>query len=390
MKPGLARAVPMAIIGLIAGLLFVLVLRALQSVEPVWDPQIGFVVGAFTASFAFVWGMGANDKRMSAHPHEPEVDKESGLILYEPHEEHEDIDAEAQQTPPGRVLSFNIWQISFWQIVLVVGLFAFATLPTGLNLQTTAADGGNVTAIGYFDFTLPFTETTVSVSQLTLFAFFIFFTLASLYVISWVIGRTFLALSKNVSEVQKDPINAVGRFTFASKGDKTRDLPMGVQLLIFVIVYGAFIWIGYNFLFSEFLVFFKEPDIVRVMMTATLTLLIGSMVYYSIVKTEFSKNLIMVGVLFSSIFLTYFLSYHILVGFVLYSPDWNLIRIMASAGNAVVIGSLIFYSIYPKKVNKWLGTTARNLLRMAETESNPPQANTETTAIVPQSSEGNN
>lgn len=390
MKPGLARAVPMAIIGLIAGLLFVLVLRALQSVEPVWDAQIGFVVGAFSASFAFIWGMGATDKRMSAHPHEPEVDKESGLIVYEPHEEQEDIDAEAEKTPPGRVLSFNIWQVSFWQIVLVVGLFAFATLPTGLNLQTTSVAGGNVTAVGYFDFTLPFTETTVSVSQLTLFAFFVFFTLASLYVISWVIGRTFLALSKNVSEVQKDPVKAVGRYTFAPEGEQARQMPMGLQLLILVVVYGAFIWVGYNFLFSEFLVFFKEPNIVRVMMTATLTLLVGSIVYYSIVKTELSKNLIMVGVLFSSIFLTYFISYHILVGFVLYSPSLDLIRIMASAGNAVVIGSLIIYTIYPKKVNRWLGTTARNLLRMAEAEPTQPKANTETTAIVPQSSEGNN
>jgi hypothetical protein len=98
----------------------------------------------------------------------------------------------------------------------------------------------------------------------------------------------------------------------------------------------------------------------------------------------------MVGVLFSSIFLTYFISYHILVGFVLYSPSLDLIRIMASAGNAVVIGSIIFYTIYPKRVNRWLGTTARNLLRMAEAEAEQPKANTETTAIVPQSSEGNN
>lgn len=391
MKPGLARAVPMGIIGLIAGLLFVLILRALQQVEPVWDPQIGFVVAAFTATFAFVWGMGASDKRMSQHPHEPEVDKESGLIVYEPQEEHEDIDAEAQQTPPGRVLSFNIWQVSFWQIVLIVGLFAFATLPTGLNLQTTASAGGNVAAVGYFDFTIPFTHTTVSVSQLTLFAFFVFFTLASLYVISWIIGRTFLALSKNVSEVQKDPLNAVGRYTFAlPEGEKPRTMPISLQLIILVVVYGVFIWVGYNFLFSEFLVFFKEPEIVRVMMTATLTLLVGALVYYSIVKTELSKNLIMIGVLFASVFLTYFISYHILVGFVLYSPDWIWLRILASIGNAVVIGSLIFYVIYPKKVNKWLGTTARNLLRMADPEAAQPKTNTETTAIVPQSSEGNN
>ncbi|MCU0480798.1 MAG: hypothetical protein MUE54_06235, partial [Anaerolineae bacterium] len=338
MKPGLARAVPMGIIGLILGLLFVIVLRALQSVEPVWDAQLGFVVGAFTSSFAFAWGMGAMDKRMSQHPHEPEVDKETGLVLRDAEADPiEDVDAEAQQTPPGRVLSFSIWQISYWQIILFVGLFAFATLPTGLNLQITRNAGGNTAAVGYFEFTLPFTETTVTVSQLTLFAFFVFFTLASLYGIAWTIGRIFLALSKNVNEVQKDPINAVGRFTFAPEGEKTRKIPMSIQLLALVVVYGVFIVVGYGFMFGEFLLFFKDPEIIRVMMTGVFTLLIGSIVYYAIFKTELSKTLIMIGVLYSSIFMTYLISYHILVGFVLYStePFWMFLRIAASAGNAV-------------------------------------------------------
>lgn len=387
MKPGLARAVPMGIIGLIAGLLFVIVLRALQSVEPVWDAQLGFVVGAFSASFAFAWGMGAIDKRMSQHPHEPEVDKETGLILYEPKEEHgEDMDAEAQQTPPGRVLSFSIWQVSYWQILLFVGLFAFATLPTGLNLQTTRNAGGNTAAIGYFEFTLPFTETTVTVSQLTLFAFFVFFTLASLYGIAWIIGRTFLALSKNVSESRTAP-NAVGRYSFAPEGEKSRKVPMFIQLVVLVVIYGVFIVVGYSFLFGEFLLFFKDPEIIRVMMTGVFTLLIGSIVYYAILKTEFSKTLIMIGVLYSAIFLTYLISYHILVGFVLYSPDWVWMRILASAGNAVGLGLLIFYLVYPKKVNGWVGRTAQNLLKMADPDTNRPES--DSTAIVPQSPEGN-
>jgi len=387
MKPGLARAVPMGIIGLIAGLLFVIILRALQSVEPVWDAQLGFVVGAFTASFAFAWGMGAIDKRMSQHPHEPEVDKETGLVLYEPKEEHgEDVDAEAQKTPPGRVLSFNIWKVSYWQILLFVGLFAFATLPTGLNLQTTRNPGGNTAAIGYFEFTLPFTETTVTVSQLTLFAFFVFFTMASLYGIAWAIGRTFLALSKNVSEVRTAP-DAVGRYSFAPEGEKSRNIPMFIQLVVLVVVYAVFIVVGYSFMFGEFLLFFKDPEIVRVMMTGVFTLLIGSIVYYAILKTEFSKLLIMIGVLYSAIFLTYLISYHILVGFVLYSPDWVWMRILASAGNAVAIGLLIFYLVYPKKVNRWVGRTAQNLLKMADPDANRPES--DSSAIVPQSPEGN-
>jgi len=386
MKPGLARAVPMGIIGLIAGLLFVIVLRGLQGVDPVWDSQIGFVVGAFSASFAFVWGMGANDKRMSQHPHEPEVDTETGLVLYEPHEEHADEEAEFEQTPPGRVLSFNIWQVTYWQILLFVGLFAFATLPTGLNLQITGEAGGNTAAIGYFEFYIPFTETPVQVSQFTLFAFFVFFTLASLFAVSWAIGRMFLSLSKNVNEARTAP-NAVGRYTFALEGVKSRQVPLPIQLIALVVVYGIFIVVGYNFVFGDFLSFFSDPDILRIMLTVSFTLLGGSLVYYAIFQTDLSKNLVMVGVLFTSIFMTYIISYHILVGFVLYSPDWELIKIFASLGNAVALGSLIFYLIYPKKVNLWVGKTARNLLRMAEPES--PRAESESTAIVPQSSEGN-
>ncbi|MDX2077179.1 MAG: hypothetical protein SFZ02_12160 [bacterium] len=387
MKPGLARAVPMGIIGLIAGLLFTLVLRGLQGVEPVWDAQIGFVVGAFTASFAFVWGMGANDKRMSAHPHEPEVDKETGLVLYEPKEEHEDEEAEISKTPPGRVLSFNIWQVTYWQILLFVGLFAFATLPTGLNLQTTSVAAGNTAAIGYFDFVIPFTDTTVTVSQLTLFAFFIFFTLASLFAVSWIIGRTMLALSKNVNEVRTAP-NAVGRYSFAPEGAKTRQIPLSIQLVALVVLYGVFIVVGYNFVFGSFLSFFSDPDILRIGMTAVFVLLFGSLTYYAIFQTDLSKTLVMIGVLYSAIFLTYIISYHILVGFVLYSPDWTWMRILASLGNAFGLGFLIFYLIYPKRVNVWVGTTARNLLRMAQPEE--PRAESESTAIVPQSPEGNN
>jgi hypothetical protein len=138
------------------------------------------------------------------------------------------------------------------------------------------------------------------------------------------------------------------------------------------------------------LLFFKDPEIIRVMMTGVFTLLIGSIVYYAIFKTELSKTLIMIGVLYSSIFMTYLISYHILVGFVLYStePFWMFLRIAASAGNAVAIGLLIFYLIYPKKVNNWVGRTARNLLKIADPEAT--RSESESTAIVPQqSTEGN-
>ena len=270
--------------------------------------------------------------------------------------------------------------------MLFVGLFAFATLPTGLNLQTTSVAGGNTAAIGYFDFTIPFTDTTVTVSQLTLFAFFIFFTLASLFAVSWMIGRIFLSLSKNVNEVRTAP-NAVGRYSFAPEGAKTRKIPFAIQLVALVVLYGVFIVVGYNFVFGSFLSFFSDPDILRIGMTAVFVLLFGSLTYYAIFQTELSKTLVMIGVLYTAIFLTYIISYHILVGFVLYSPDWIWMRILASLGNAFGLGFLIFYLIYPKRVNLLVGNTARNLLRMAQPEE--PRAESDSTAIVPQSPEGN-
>ncbi|HRF96581.1 MAG TPA: hypothetical protein PLZ51_15345, partial [Aggregatilineales bacterium] len=191
---------------------------------------------------------------------------------------------------------------------------------------------------------------------------------------------------KNVNEVRTAP-NAVGRYSFAPEGEKSRQVPLGIQLVALVVLYGVFAIVGYNFVIGEFLLFFKDPEILRLGMTAVFTLLFGAFTYYAIFKTDLSKTLIMIGVLFSAIFLTYIISYHILVGFVLYSPDWTWMRILASLGNAFGLGFFIFYLIYPKRVNVWVGTTARNLLRMAQPEE--PRAESESTAIVPQSPEGN-
>ena len=67
LQPGLARAVPMGILGFIGGALLALVIRMLQGLDPAGSVGAAFVLGAFISSGVFVWGMGAFDPRMSVH-----------------------------------------------------------------------------------------------------------------------------------------------------------------------------------------------------------------------------------------------------------------------------------------------------------------------------------
>ena len=54
MQPGLTRAIPMGIVGFILGAAFVLVLRSLQSMDPLWDAQIGVLMTGHGVSIGFL------------------------------------------------------------------------------------------------------------------------------------------------------------------------------------------------------------------------------------------------------------------------------------------------------------------------------------------------
>ncbi len=73
-KPGLARAIPYMIAVFVLSLAIVYGIRSLQDMDPVWmnadtseGAQVGLVLAAFASMFAFMWGVGAFDPKMSEH-----------------------------------------------------------------------------------------------------------------------------------------------------------------------------------------------------------------------------------------------------------------------------------------------------------------------------------
>ena len=54
------------------------------------------------------------------------------------------------------MLSTDIWRIAFLSLVLLVAIFAFATLPSGPGLRTVGDAEGNAAAVGFMPVQLPF------------------------------------------------------------------------------------------------------------------------------------------------------------------------------------------------------------------------------------------
>ncbi|MEQ8676461.1 MAG: hypothetical protein RLP44_21980 [Aggregatilineales bacterium] len=200
MQPGLARGVSVGILGFLLGLLLVALIRALQSIDPVWDPQLALTMAAFTTSAAFVWGMGAANPAVNAHPHEPEEDEYGLLVVDE--DAHDDHHAEDVEMEPRDTLGYTIWEISFWTILLMVGLFALATVSFGPALKVSTDPGAEPTQFtDNVSIYLPLLGD-LEVTQFTLFVLFAGFTLLSLAVVGGGIGLAFVSLTKGVKEAQ--------------------------------------------------------------------------------------------------------------------------------------------------------------------------------------------
>ncbi len=199
MQPGLARAVPMGILGFLLGILLVALLRALQSIDPVWDTQLALTMAAFTTSGFFIWGMGAANPTVNAHPHEPEAD-EFGLIVVDDdddHDHHDDIELETRDT-----FGYSFWTISFWTILLLVFVFGLATISGGPALQVSEDPGAEPTQIANnVDINFPILGEMV-ISQFAAFALFTIFTLVSLAVAGGGIGLAFVSLFKGVKTAE--------------------------------------------------------------------------------------------------------------------------------------------------------------------------------------------
>ena len=195
MQPGLSRAVPMGILGFLVGVALVIVVRALQSMDPVMDDQLAIVFGTLFCAGFFVWGMGAFDPRMNVHAHEPgEHDDEHALAVAHDH-------AEPEQ--PSEILGGYVWLVTTLLIVVLLVIAGFAFLPTGLTLQIVGEAEGNTAAIGYAQWNL-FGQDYI-VSELVILIGFVIVMLASLAAIAGVLGLVFFGLSRGVSEVATMP-----------------------------------------------------------------------------------------------------------------------------------------------------------------------------------------
>jgi hypothetical protein len=225
MQPGLTRAVPMGIVGFLVGALLVIILRSLQSLDPVWAVGPAIVLGAFISSFFFVWGMGAFDPKMSVH----------GEHAAEAHPEPAD-------EKPFQILSGYIWQLLFMVTVLTIALMAIAFLPFSPTLIITSDPLASTVGIGYFPITINGVE--YQVSELVVFIVFILLIFVSLLVAAGVIGFIFHALSQGVTEAKSEKVTQLGP---GFMGDRPGILPKLIFLVVFVVIfyilYQLFYWV---------------------------------------------------------------------------------------------------------------------------------------------------
>lgn len=198
----------MALAGFLLGAAFVIVLRMLQSMDPVWDAELGLLMAAFLSTVFFVWGMGAFDPKMSAHHavEPPEYDDGTAIVAHHADEHDEEAELEAQ---PVRMLSGQIWQIGFWTIVLFAAILAFATLPDGFALTVSNDAAANTAQTAMVPIQLPFSDQIITYngevvlfSEFAVFIVFTGFTLLSLAAIGGVVALGVVALARGVQNVK--------------------------------------------------------------------------------------------------------------------------------------------------------------------------------------------
>lgn len=171
--PGINRAIPGAIIGLIIGELIVMGLRVLQGL-PAWDPGVALVLAPFTMMAGWLWGVGAFNPKLSEHgEHHAEealvtVDDEGNEIIV--HEDHHEEDPETAS-----LFFTEFWKAMSLPIVLLVLVFLFAQIPGGFYLAVV--DDANASPTAFSSsvmLTLPFFGE-VETTQMVIFLVFVGF-----------------------------------------------------------------------------------------------------------------------------------------------------------------------------------------------------------------------
>jgi hypothetical protein len=105
--------------------------------------------------------------------------------------------------PPFANLSQQMWQVTFWVIVMLVIMFGFATIPNGFFMRTTGEALGSTGEVGFF--TMDFLGTEYIVSELTMFIIVTVIILGSLGAVGGGLAWLFFYLSQNVAEAKSSP-----------------------------------------------------------------------------------------------------------------------------------------------------------------------------------------
>lgn len=228
MQPGPGRALPMGILGFLAGMGLLVLIRYLQSLQPYMEPQLGIVLGTALAAVGFVYGMGAFDPQMNLHAHEPE-EGEDAHAHEEPGEEEDE---------PGKVLGGWLWLLSSLLILLLIAIAFFALLPDGPGLRISGDPLADFAAIGVVQLHLG--GATFEMTQLTLLVAFSIFMFVSLAVAAGGIGLLMHTLHngvKTVAEVQHTPFQRAA--PAGEAGAAPALLRQGIVVAVVVAVFAA-------------------------------------------------------------------------------------------------------------------------------------------------------
>jgi hypothetical protein len=152
-----------------------------------------------------LWGIGAFDPRWSAHD---EHDAAGHDIVPA-------ASAPEYTEKPIAIYGQYIWKITFLLIGLLLILGIAGLIPNDLQLRQVGDDLGSTSGNAMIDFTLG--DNALQVSELTIFAAFVIFTVVSLAVAGALISLLFYFLSRNVTET---------RTTEPSIADRTPPLPV--------------------------------------------------------------------------------------------------------------------------------------------------------------------
>ncbi len=191
MRPGLSRAVPMGILGFLVGMVILVVIRGLQGLTPLMDPELAVILGTVLSAGFFVYGMGAFDPQMNQHAHEPAPGEEDHALA---------VVEEEQPAQPQQILGSYLWLLSSILLALIIVIVFFALLPEGPALRTVQGPDGNVSAVGYVP--IPIGSETYYFSQLTVLLGFVIFMFISLAAVAGGLGFVLFSLNQGVVTVK--------------------------------------------------------------------------------------------------------------------------------------------------------------------------------------------